>query len=97
MASSRLLNLAKQALSIVSTATAKDNEINMWIDSAIADMERAGINARDNTDNGLIESAIIMYVRGNYGSTDPKEKELSMMSYKLHVGELALSDEYRKV
>ena len=33
----KLLKLAKQSLSIVETATAKDEEIKMWINAGIAD------------------------------------------------------------
>ena len=38
-----LLKLTKQSLSIIQTSTAKDDEIKMYIDAAIHDLERQGI------------------------------------------------------
>ena len=38
-----LLKLSKQCLSIVETATLKDEEIKMWIQAGIADLQRQGI------------------------------------------------------
>ena len=64
----KLLKLAKQSLSIVETATAKDEEIKMWINAGIADLERQGINVKK--DNSLIDSAIVMFVKANFGNVD---------------------------
>lgn len=36
--------LVKECLSIIQTATGKDNEIELFINAAISDMERIGIN-----------------------------------------------------
>lgn len=87
--------LAKQCLSIVSTATLKDNEIEMWIKMAMADMKRLGIDVTNKLDDDLVIGAIMMYVKGNFGNTDIKEKELCQKAYILHVKEMSLSCEYR--
>lgn len=89
-----LIKLAKESLSIVSTATLKDNEIKLWINAAISDLQRSGINC--NLIDDLIKSAIILYVKGNFGSMDIKEKEMCLNLYNLHRQELALSSKYRE-
>ncbi len=89
-----LLPLVKECLSIISTATAKDNEIDMLIESAINDMNRVGIDTQTNISNELVRCAIIMYVKAHFGNTDIKEKELCMKSYSFLVSSLASSEEY---
>lgn len=91
-----LLTLAKQCLSIVSTATAKDLEIKMLIDAAILDLKRQGIKAYYNGHNSLVESAIIMFVKANFGNTDIKEKELAQRTYSLLCNNLSLSSDYKE-
>lgn len=91
-----LLNLAKQCLSIIQTATAKDDEINMLIEAGKADLKRQGINS-DKTEDSLIQSAIIMFVKANFGNTDIKEKELAQKTYNLLCNNLSLSSEYKVV
>lgn len=59
-----LLKIAKQCLSIVETATLKDEEIKMWINAGIADLKRQGITASEDTKDSLIQSAIVMYEIG---------------------------------
>ena len=93
----KLLTLAKQCLSIVSTATAKDLEIEMLIDAAILDLKRQGIKSCYNEHNSLVESAIIMFVKANFGNVDIKEKELSQRTYNLLCHNLGLSDEFKVV
>ena len=68
-----LMNLVKQSLSIVNSITIKDDEIEMWIEAGKQDLLRQNINA--NLENPLITSAIVMYVKGNFGNVDLKEKE----------------------
>lgn len=85
----QLIALVKECLSIIPTATAKDNEISLLINSAINDMERLGINAKLKMDDDLIRYAIVMYVKGNFGNTDIKEKELCQKSYSFFVSSLA--------
>lgn len=91
---SELMKLSKQALSIVETATLKDEEIKMWIQAAIEDLKRQGINASEDTTKSLIQSAIVMFVKGNFGNVDIKEKELAQRTYSLLCANLGLSQDY---
>lgn len=88
-------DLAKECLSIVSTSTLKDNEISMNIAAAIADMERNGINVLDNLSDGLIQSTVIMYVKGHFGYGEDREKVRALENYRQTLGELSLSSKYR--
>lgn len=90
-----LMDLAKQSLSIVSSSSIKDDEIEMWINAGKVDLSRQGINSELN--NPLITSAIIMYVKANFGNVDIKEKELSQRTYNLLCHNLGLSDEFKAV
>ena len=67
-----LLNETKQSLSIISTATMKDAEIEMLINAGIEDLKRQGINANVNTTSNLIKASIIMFVKANFGNVDIK-------------------------
>lgn len=89
-----LLKTAKQCLSIVETATLKDAEIEMLINAGIADLERQGISS--DTSNDLIKSAIIMFVKANFGNVDIKEKELAQRTYSLLCANLGLSSDYKE-
>lgn len=91
----KLLKLAKQSLSIVETAIAKDEEIKMWINAGIADLERQGINTKK--DNSLIDSAIVMFVKSHFGNVDIKEKELAQRKYNDICANLGLSTDYKVV
>ena len=90
-----LLKLSKQCLSIVETATLKDEDIKMLIQAGIADLIRQGINASADTEDSLIQSAIVMFVKANFGMTDIKEKELAQKTYSLLCNNLGLSDKYK--
>jgi hypothetical protein len=70
-----LLKLAKQSLSIIETSKAKDGEIQMYIDAGINDLTRQGIEVMNKLNNSLVQNAIIMYVKANFGNVDIKEKE----------------------
>ena len=87
--------LIKQCLSIVSTSTAKDDEIVMWINGAVSDLVRQGIDVAKNISDGLIQGAIAMYVKGNFGMVDIKEKELAQKRYVILCNNLSLSQKYR--
>ena len=89
-----LLITTKQSLSIVSTATLKDEEIKMWIKSGISDLIRQGIEP--NITNDLVKSAVIMYVKSNFGNVDIKEKELAQKTYSLLCCNLGLSSDYKE-
>ena len=59
-----LLETAKQCLSIVETATLKDEEIKMLIKAGQEDLKRQGIKV--DTKNDLVKSSIIMFVKANF-------------------------------
>lgn len=90
-----LLKATKQCLSIVETATLKDEEIKMLINAAVEDLKRQGIKASSDTNNDLIKSSIIMFVKANFGNVDIKEKELAQRTYGLLCNNLGLSSDYK--
>ena len=90
-----LMMLAKQSVSIVETATIKDDEIEMWINAGKEDLKRQGINSELN--NSLVKSAIVMFVKANFGNVDIKEKELAQRTYNLLCNNLGLSSDYKVV
>lgn len=90
-----LKSLAKQTLGIVESATAKDGELEMIINASIKDLTRAGVNV--DTDNELVQRAIITYVKANFGISNPTDKEKFMQSYQLCLAELSLSEGYKEV
>lgn len=92
-----LLKIIKQCLSIVETATLKDEEIKMWIQAGIADLGRQGIVASVGTTDSLVQSAIAMFVKSNFGNVDIKEKELAQRTYSLLCNNLSLSEDYKVV
>lgn len=92
--SSEYNSLVKECLSIVSTSTMKDNEINMWIAAAVEDMTRQGINVLENTSNGLIQGGIVMYVKSHFGHEEKEEKEQAESSYKQIITDLSLSQKF---
>ena len=91
-----LLKKTKQCLSIVETATLKDEEIKMLIKAGIEDLKRQGIKAKIDTENELIKSSIIMFVKANFGNVDIKEKELAQKTYSLLCNNLSLSSEFKE-
>lgn len=94
---SELMKLSKQALSIIETATLKDDEIKMWIQAGIRDLKRQGIKASEEAEDSLIKSAIVMFVKANFGNVDIKEKELAQKTYSLLCNNLSLSEDYKVV
>ena len=92
-----LLKLVKQCLSIVETATLKDEEIKMWIQAGVADLNRQGILASLDTNDTLVQSDIVMFVKANFGNVDIKEKELAQRIYSLLCANLGLSEDYKVV
>lgn len=91
-----LLKLVKQCLSIVETATLKDEEIKMWIQAGVADLNRQGILASLDTNDTLVQSAIVIFVKANFGNVDIKEKELAQRTYGLLCANLSLSEGYKE-
>lgn len=92
-----LFKLTKESLSIVSTATLKDKEIEMWIEAGILDLSRLDIDVRNNLNNALIQLAIVMFVKANFGMVNIKEKELAQKTYNLLCNKLSLSSDYKVV
>lgn len=91
---SELVLLVKQTLGIVSTATAKDDELEMLITAGVEDMTRAGVEV--DTTSALVQKAILTYVKANFGISNPLDKERFMKSYQLCLAELSLSEGYKE-
>lgn len=89
-----LLALAKETLGIVSTATAKDNSLKMIITAGYDDMTRAGIDV--DVTNKLCQNALMTYVKGNFGISNPTDKEKFLQAYQLFLAELSLSEGYKE-
>ena len=101
-----LLSKAKQFLSIVETSTLKDEEITTLINSAELELKRSGIDIEYNSTideeteeitsyDSLIVTAIMMYIKGNFGNVDIKEKELALRSFNSIQQSLSNSEGYR--
>lgn len=91
---SNLLALAKETLGIVSSATAKDSSLEMIIEAGINDMTRAGVDV--DTDNKLVQNALMTYVKANFGISNPQDKERFLQAYQLFLAELSLSEGYKE-
>lgn len=91
-----LLSLAKETLGIVSSATAKDASLRMLINSAIDDMKRSGIKVELSKVNDLEKNTIMLYVKANFGISNPNDKAKYMEAYQLHLTNLSLSENYKE-
>lgn len=96
-----LIKEAKQFLSIIETATAKDVEIKTLVNAGLYELTRAGVDTEYNkSEDGrydyLIQTAIMMFVKANFGNVDIKEKELSARTFNLLEQNLSMSDGYKK-
>ncbi len=89
MANINILTLVKECLGIISTATLKDNEITMLIEAAKADMNRIGITYDDT--NPLHQTAVVNFVKGNFGMTDVDTKDKCLQIYKLLISQIQVS------
>lgn len=78
--------LVKQCLGIVATATIKDDEIELLIKTAIADMKRLAIEV--DLTNAMHQTAIVQYCKGNFGMLDNATKQMCMQSYNLLVSSI---------
>lgn len=87
--------LVKQCLSIIDAVTIKDEEIVMWINAGISDLVRQGIDVASHLDDGLIQGAIVMFVKGNFGFVEEKEKKLAQETYIKICHNLSLSSNYK--
>lgn len=86
--------LAKETLGIVSTATAKDNSLEMIISAGINDMTRGGVDV--DLDNTLVQNALMTYVKANFGISNPTDKAKFLEAYQLCLAELSLSEGFKK-
>lgn len=91
-----LLKLTKQCLSIVEKTTLKDEEIKMLITAGILDLKRQGIKASEKTEDSLVKSAIVMFVKSRFGNVDINEKKLAQETYSLLCTNLGLSKDYKE-
>lgn len=92
---SEMKHLTKQCLSIMDASTAKDDEIVMWINSAVSDMINKGIDVANNLSDGLIQGAIVMHVKSKFGMCDINEKNQADKAYNSICTNLSLSARYR--
>lgn len=90
-----LSTLAKECLSIVSSSSLKNHEIEMFIGAGMLDMIRQGIDVINNMENFLIQGAIMMFVKANFGMVDINEKKLAQETYMMLCGNLSLSAEFK--
>ncbi len=93
---SDLKALAKQCLGIVKTATLKDEEIEMLINSAKSDMERVDIDVDNNISDSLIINTIMLYVKAHFGDTDINKRKEYLERYTSNIRALKESEEYRQ-
>lgn len=93
-----LLALVKQSLAIVPTATGRDTELTALIRAAVDDLTRQGI-AVDTIyfNNNLVNSAIVMFVKANFGMIDEKQKDYAQKTYILLCQNLGASSEYKEI
>lgn len=93
-----ILALTKQSLAILSTATARDNELKALITAAVEDMKRQGIEVDETytNNNDLINTTIVMFVKANFGMISEKQKEYAQKSYILLCQNLGLSESYKE-
>lgn len=91
-----LMSLVKEALGIIETATLKDKEIYMLIESAIIDLDRVGVDVENHILDSLVKTAIVLYVKAHFGDTDVSKKDSNLKRYKMILRELQNSSEYQK-
>jgi hypothetical protein len=85
-----LIDDARVAVRVTTSAT--DTELEAWVDAAIADMRRCGVkdallDEQSETFDPLVRSAVILYVKANYGF-DNSEAPRFMAAYRATVAGL---------
>ena len=87
-----LLDLCRSAVRL--SHAASDEEIQAWIDDALADMARAGVRRElldpDNPDP-MVRGAVVNYVKANFGY-DNSEAPRFQESYRSRLIDLLNSD-----
>lgn len=91
---SEMKHLVKQCLSIADSSTAKDDEIVMWINNAVSDLVNNNVDVAGNITDGIIQGAIVMYVKANFGNGEKEEKEKCERNYRQALTNLSLSQKY---
>ncbi len=91
---SDLLNLTKNCLSIVSTSTAKDDELCMLIGAGVSDLIRNDIDVLNNISDELIQATIVMYVKANFEMLDEATRKRALQMYIMNCKNLSLSNKY---
>ena len=91
----KLIELAKQCLSIVETSILKDKEIEMLIRSAERDLERVGVDTLNKIDDDLVINTIMLYVKAHFGDTDINKRNEYLKRYKTNLRNLQFSQEYQ--
>lgn len=86
--------IVKQCLSILPSDEFKDGEIELLINAGASDLVRQGIDVENNISDGLVQGAIVMYVKANFGMVDINEKKLAWDRYKQTITNLSLSQQY---
>lgn len=91
----KLMELAKQCLSIVETSILKDKEIEMLIRSAEKDLERVGVDTLNKIDDDLVINTIMLYVKAHFGDTEINKRNEYLKRYKTNLRNLQFSQEYQ--
>lgn len=91
----KLLELAKECLSIVDSSTLKDKEITMLIESAMCDLKRLKIDVEGHIKDNLVRNTIIIYVKAHFGDGDIDKRIEYLKRYKANLRELQFSEEYQ--
>lgn len=86
--------ITKQCLSILPNDSYKDGEIELLINAGVSDLVRQGIDVENNIGDGLVQGAIVMYVKANFGMVDINEKKLAQERYIQAITNLSLSQQY---
>lgn len=96
MITDEFLNKVKTSLRASTKFT--DDEIKLYINSAILDMQNLGIqvNVDDTIQDELVEMAIIYFCKANYGVSDSINKAYMMNEYEKLRNKLSLSFSYKK-
>ena len=85
-----MLDKVKNALRLKTSSF--DVEVEGLIAACIADMRLSGINFLDNQPDPLIERAIILYCKGNFGYIEGNERFREAYSFQKH--SLSLAGDY---
>ncbi len=90
-----MLEKVKGALRITTNAPIFNDEVQGLIEACKIDLNIAGIDTEKlNSDDPLVERAIITYAKGHFGYDNP-EAERFLKSYEMLKQHLSLAGDYR--